>query len=310
MRFIAILLLATAPLLSGCVAALLPLAAVGAIGKGEVDRAKARREFVTAGAVELTVPSVTVGNPDEVAGFSIKSDTEQSRFSGTGEGIEIAENDLTDSSTRYLEPIGSPVSPFTAFAAHALEQSAKLEAGEGIQSVVLIASIDIFKPETMECAGKPLAVVIDLDDEDKSDLKSAETLYRQHGLIEALHRLRAEGISVIWLSDEPLSSAETISAILSEGGLSENATDDFLFLNRGDKDRKQLRLRDAAKIYCVVAIAGDRRADFDELYDYLLNPNGAIALEPMFGNGWFLTPPPLVVANEESQPASSDEEGS
>ena len=60
------------PLFSGCVAALLPLAAVGALGKNQIDRTKAKRELVASGAIDLAMPvgSVTVG-PDreaEVAG--------------------------------------------------------------------------------------------------------------------------------------------------------------------------------------------------------------------------------------------------
>ncbi len=312
--------LAATSLLSGCVAVLLPLAAAGAIGKGQIDRAKAKREIVAAGAVDLAQPKVTVGDPseintdDEIAKYLAKSEADQSRFSGQGEGSEIVEMDLNDDAKSYLSrffrPIGPEASPFAGFAAHALEQSERLEAGEGVQSVVLVQKVDIFKPKTIGCSGKPLAVVIDLDDEHNSDWTSASALYRQNGLIEALTSLRAAEISVIWLSDKPVAAADTISAILKEGGLSEGESDDFLFLDRGSEDRKQVRRWDAARNYCIVAIAGDERADFDELYDYLRDPDGAVTLEHMFGNGWFLTPPPLVVAKkEEEKSASLDEEG-
>lgn len=305
----AILALVATPLLSGCVAALLPLAAVGAIGKGEIDRAKAKREIIAAGAVDLRQPIVTVGPSDE--GKSEPTNN-QSEYSGKGEGVEFIDRDLEggtkDYLSRFSQPIGPQASPYAGFAAHALTQSARLKEGEGVQSVVLIPRVDIFKPKTVDCAGKPLAVVIDLDDQSDSDLVSAETLYRQNGLVQALRSLRAAEISVIWLSDEPVSAAPTLSTILKEGGLSESESDDFLFLDRGSDDRKQERRWDAARNYCIVAIAGDERADFDELYDYLRNPDGAISLEHMFGNGWFLTPPPLVVAKEDD-PVSSDNEG-
>ncbi|MEP2990073.1 MAG: hypothetical protein ABJN65_13915 [Parasphingorhabdus sp.] len=314
MRGFAILVLATTPLLSGCVAALLPLAAAGALGKGEIDRAKAKRELIAAGAVDLKQPIVTVGNGSKASEQLRKSERQPSEFSGKGEGAEISDRDLEGGSkdylSRFFQPIGRQASPYSGFAAHALEQSARLEAGEGVESVVLIPRVDIFKPETVKCGGKPLAVLMDLDDQDNGDLVAAETLYRQNGLVEVLRSLRAAEISVIWISDEPVSTAATISTILTEGGLSESESDDFLFLDRGSDDRKQVRRWDAARNYCIVAIAGDERADFDELYDYLRDPDGAISLEHMFGNGWFLTPPPLVVATEENQPASSDEEGS
>ncbi len=313
MRGSALLALATIPLLSGCVAALLPLAAAGALGKGEIDRAKAKRELIAAGAIDMKQPIVTVGNGSKASEKLRKSEGQSSEFSGKGEGAEISDRDLEGGSNNYLsrffQPIGPQASPFAGFAAHALEQVARLEAGEGVESVVLIPRVDIFKPETVECGGKPLAVLMDLDDQENADLVAAETLYRQNGLVEVLRSLRAAEISVIWISDEPVSTAATISTILKEGGLSESESGDFLFLDRGNDDRKQVRRWDAARNYCIVAIAGDERADFDELYDYLRNPDGAISLEHMFGNGWFITPPPLVVATEENQPASSDEEG-
>ena len=58
-------------------------------------------------------------------------------------------------------------------------------------------------------------------------------------------------------------------------------------------------LHDRAKqlviVIGVLAIAGDRKADFDEVFDYLRNPDGpvAIALEQFIGAGWFLAPPPI-----------------
>ena len=309
MRVSLLLVLATIPLLSGCVAALLPIAAVGVIGKGEIDREKAKREIVAAGAINVTRPIVTVGEGDEKARFLDKSEQEKSIFAGQGEGFEIADRELGSNSANYLSPIIQPFaqqnSPYAGFASHALAQSALLAAEEDVKSVVLIPKIDIFNPKTLRCKGKPLAVLIDLDDEKNRNLMEAETLYRQNGLVEILASLRGAEISVIWVSDEPASAAGAISAMLAEGGLSKDGSDDFLFLDRGGKDRKQERRWDAARNYCIVAIAGDDRADFDELYDYLLNPNGAIALESMFGNSWFLTPPPLVAANEEKKSTAS-----
>ncbi len=309
---LSLIALAALPLLSSCVAALLPLAALGTIGKKQIDRAEAKRELVAAGAIDLAMPlgSVTIGPDSAAAGASPAT---QMKFSGQGGAFEIAEVDLdgdaADYISQFFQPMGSNVSPYAGFAAHALRQSAKLEAGEGVESVVLIPRVDIFKPETMGCAGKPLAVAIDLDDKAGPDWIKAETLYRQNGLIEVLTSLRAAEISVIWLSDQPVAASERISAILNEAGFSQSESDDFLFLDRGGEDRKQVRRWDAARNYCIVAIAGDDRADFDELYAYLRDPDGAITLENMFDNGWFLTPPPLVGATEATTAKSDEKEG-
>ena len=62
---------------------------------------------------------------------------------------------------------------------------------------------------------------------------------------------------------------------------------------RNGEDRKQERRREVSKTHCVVAIAGDTRADFDELYLYLKDRSAAQPLEELVGAGWFLTPLPI-----------------
>lgn len=307
-----LVILAVLPLLSSCVAALLPLAALGTMGKSQIDRAEAKRELVAVGAVDLGMPvgKVTIGYEDGVTDALPRT---AKKFTGQGGVSNITEVDLDGDAADYVSQIFQPVdsnsSPYADFAAHALKQSARLAEGERVRSVVLVPRVDVFKPEMMACDGKPLAVVIDLDDVTGRDWIKADTLYRQNGLIEVLHSLRTAEISVIWLSDQPVATSERISAILNDAGFSQSESDDFLFLDRGAEDRKQVRRWDAARNYCIVAMAGDDRADFDELYAYLRDPDGAITLETMFGNGWFLTPPPLVEATKATATQSDDKEG-
>ncbi len=309
---LSLIVLATLPLLSSCVAALLPLAALGALGKNQIDRTKAKRELVAAGAIDLAMPvgSVTIESDSGTADALPRTGE---KFTGEGGAIEIVEVDLdgdaADYVSQFFQPVDPDSSPYAGFAAHALKQSARLAEGEGVESVVLIPRVDIFKPETMACEGKPLAVVIDLDDKNSPGWMKADTLYRQNGLIEVLRSLRVAEISVIWLSDQPVAASERVSAILEEAGFSQSESDDFLFLDRGGEDRKQVRRWDAARNYCIVAMAGDDRTDFDELYAYLRDPDGAIMLEHMFDNGWFLAPPPLVNATEATKAKPDDKEG-
>lgn len=292
------------PLLSGCVAALLPIAAAGMMGKTQIDRAKAKRELVAAGATDIFQPA-----GDQSA---ISAD----KFSGQGGGFDIERDTQTAGAienylSRYQKPINArPFAAYTDFANYALSQAAKLEAGEGVKSSVLVPRVAIEKPQTVSCAGKPLAVLIDLDDKSEKQWLNADTLYWQQGLPEAVSALRAAKVSVIWLSDQPATASDRIAQILTEAGLSAPEADDFLFLDRGSEDRKQARRWDAARSYCIVASAGDTRSDFDELYDYLRNPDGAVTLEHMFGAGWFVAPTPLVAAPEDEVPevATGDED--
>ena len=62
-------------------------------------------------------------------------------------------------------------------------------------------------------------------------------------------------------------------------------------LRREADDRKQQRKDNLAGITCIIAIAGDERADFDERFIYLRSPAAGAELEPIIGNGWFLIEP-------------------
>ncbi len=309
-------ILAVLPMLSGCVAALIPLAAAGALGKGELDRAKARKQIIVAGAVSVddpgALPSQAPAISDSTMGRAepLGKTAKAGGFS-QGNQITVASDELGAGTRAYLARVyramrPSDRAPYDDFAKFALKQAAHLKPSDvesagsrktrQPESAVLVPRVDLTKPARVSCAGKPLAVIIDLDTPDMEAWSRSETLYRQDGLTEALQRLRANDITVIWLSDLSADNAPEIAKILKNAGIAgQEENDDFLFLNRDRKDRKQARRWDAARSYCILAAAGDKRGDFDELYDYLRSPDGAIALENMFGAGWFIAPPPLIV---------------
>ncbi|MDZ7588992.1 MAG: hypothetical protein U5J78_07640 [Parasphingorhabdus sp.] len=281
------------PLLSGCVAALIPLAAVGAMGKSQIDRGKAKRALISAGAVDLA-PKTDVAPAVIAPQTSANVD-----FSEQGSGIDDPAAMIDPQSVLARFQRGSDAAgpqPFADFTRYALAAANNLAAGSGVESVVLVPQVALEKPRTIGCKSKPLAVLIDLDDAAHIDWAQDSQMSGQVGLAESLEALRAADISVIWLSSAPASTSAKFADLLKNAGLSAGDGKDYLFLNRGGADRKQEQRWDAARAYCIVAMAGDRRADFDELYDYLRHPDGAISLEHMFGRGWFLTPPLLLPA--------------
>ncbi len=317
--------------LSGCVAALVPLVAATAIGGSEIDRAQTRKDFLSAGAVNLGTQGRTSGQP--APGFTADMEAIEDAPVGTG-AIDLAAIDQPEPlSEESVSAVGIPdrddgltgqsgtmdpndsdnpvravfdayapalqeASPYAAFTGHALAQAQAFAAGDRLRSVVLQPRFDILRPETISCDGKPLAVLVDLDSDDDASWFDAGELYRQPGLVDMVQRLRAAEISVIWITDAPAQAADRVAAILEAAGLAESDSHDFLFIGRDSEDRKQVRRWEAAKYYCIVAMAGDERSDFDELYDYLLTPDGAVVLEPMFGDGWFITPAPFLPADE------------
>ena len=104
--------------------------------------------------------------------------------------------------------------------------------------------------------------------------------------------LRAAGITVLWTSALPIEKAEIVHAALARTQLDPMRTDRLLLLN-GVGDRKQARRNSAARNWCVIAMAGDRRGDFDEAFDYLRDPEAVIPADSLFGDGWFLAPAPM-----------------
>lgn len=145
-------------------------------------------------------------------------------------------------------------------------------------------------PRRAQCGKLQPAVLIDLDPE--LNVFNPAAAAAQPGLAEALSALRAAGITVMWTSALQVEQAENVAAALSRAGLDPSKTDRLLLL-KGPGDRKQARRLSAARNWCVVAMAGDRRGDFDEAFDYLKDPDTQIPADRLFGNGWFLAPAPL-----------------
>ena len=174
--------------------------------------------------------------------------------------------------------------------------SRQISADETPESAMLLDRIAL-TPERAECNGIAPTVLIDLDPE--GGLFDSKTASRPpSGLARGLNQLRLNGISVAWISANTIDQIDAITRALRYSGLDLNNEDRVLLL-RGEDDRKQTLREELSQISCLIAIAGDTRSDFDELYDYLKNPADAQSLEPLIGDGWFLIPQPLISAGSE-----------
>lgn len=155
---------------------------------------------------------------------------------------------------------------------------------------VIDAADPLGKPHRSQCGGLQPAVMIDLDP--GLGLFDPARSTAEPGLAAALSALRAAGVTVLWSSALQVERAEEVHAALSRAGLDPQRTDRLLLL-KGAGDRKQARRLSAARNWCVVAMAGDRRGDFDEAFDYLKDPDAVIPADKLFGDGWFLAPAPI-----------------
>lgn len=310
--------------LQGCIAAVFPLAAGGLMGErtlsGEeaeggsvsvaanipVEDVSSTEPATTDSATEFATPNVEEPDPALAAAPSAR---EEPVVINADRASEALQSDLVsrESSPRPVANVApsatprsvpAPTSPIPtvndSFAINQLLSYAnqrQIASGQLPASAMLADRISL-EPEREECNGITPTVLIDLDPE--GGLFDPSTAARPPaGLGIGLARLRLTGVTIAWISANPIGSADAIRLALARTGLDINDEDRLLLLRDAD-DRKQKLREELAEISCLIAIAGDTRSDFDELYDYLKNPDDAQSLEPLIGDGWFLIPQPLL----------------
>jgi hypothetical protein len=327
-NFLAIAALSALPLLSGCVAAAIPVLAAGGIVRTQADNdaPKDTRPRVALPAEDpvLAEPvNSVVGPTGEPAGsapgfivrdYTLSDGTEvtvtnsfnMARPSAPPEGPSPAPALKAEGSeVTYLPGVTNLPAPSIAappattsvagsayadFAAFAREQASAPVVG-GERRSALLADSGQLAPETSACSIHPAAVIIDLDPAGKT-FETAAPLTAAPALAASLAQLRIEGVEIGWVSGSTADRAGAIRKALTATGLDPDGRDQLVLLRFPD-ERKQTRREDFAKAHCVLAIAGDEKADFDELFSYLRDPNMATPLDALIGNGWFLVSPPL-----------------
>lgn len=260
-------------LLPGCVAALIPVAAGGILaGKDEIglggetkaapieEMRPAAQLPINSQVILLETNSLPAPGP---AGSSVRS----SPLSGYG---VIAELSAYVENQASLDPVTEP------------RQSA------------LLADPGSLSGERSECSIRPPAIVVDLDPGAAMFDPAADTA-GDPVLAQALQEMRTQDVAIFWASALPAMEAGAVRKRLIANGLDPAGRDGLLLLRRTD-DRKQSRRQDLAETHCVIAILGDAKPDFDELYQYLNDPAADGSLDQLLGAGWFLAPSPLLTS--------------
>ena len=285
--------LAAAPLLSGCVALAIPVLAMGTMGVSSRDRIRDAREarFAERLARDAEAEAATALTDAAIANTSAP-DAPPAASPGLA----------------AIEAMAGP-SRYAAFSQFALDRMQRRTGGEALTSMVTVDNVDVSRPAFIPCDDKPPAVVIDIDDGTAgpdpmlADTTTPARFTAEPGLAAELVRLRAAGIAVLWLSDHGFESDYAVYARLQASGL-DSAGRDPLYAQMAPGDRKQGRRQEVAGRYCVLAVAGDKRSDAEEAYDYLLRPELAAPLEPLWNNGWFILPLPLRAVPADPTPAA------
>ena len=185
----------------------------------------------------------------------------------------------------------APDDPWQRFFTYTMKQA---EPAPGIvsppQSALLVQPPALDMPVRTQCdQSEPPAVIIDLD-VGSAPFAPDQLPQAPAGVAAGLAQLRLAGVEVLWISGLPAARVVDVAKALRTSGYDPEGRDQFLLL-RAPQDRKQLLRENASDDVCIVAVAGDARGDFDELFDYLRVPGSAAGLDSMLGEGWFLVPP-------------------
>lgn len=263
--------------LGGCVAAaLVPIAASGAVAKRTAD---------LSGENAGRKPKVIVGQGTSQPPVPVESAPMPVQTS--------ASSDLPPEPSITEAALPDTGDAFGAMADYVLAATGP-DKPKGKRKSALIDQRSLATlPRTGNCTDQRGALLIDLDVGAKPfDLTDPPS--PAPGLADRLRAIRGTGTAVVWIATLPESADGDLLTLLKATGLDPLGIDRTLLL-RGREERKQQILNRADEDWCVLAIAGDRRSDFDEVFDYLRNPDGpvALALEQHIGVGWFLVPPPI-----------------
>ena len=262
--------------LGGCVAAAIPVLAAGGIVAREARSDK----------VDNAVPPIVEVEPKAGAVPVAAMPTPTGKNAETGSAVAGA---ASGSATGTVFA-ARQVNPYAGFYLYASEKS-RLDPVENPRNSAILATPGSLEPVTSECGILPPAVLVDLDPAGGL-LDLAKPFSPNPELAEALAALRLEDVTVFWISGIPAIEAGKVRTQLLATGLDPWGRDGLLLMRRAE-DRKDTRRRDLTQTHCVVAIAGDSKGDFDELFNYLRNPDAALRLDSLVGSGWFLTPTPI-----------------
>lgn len=249
--------------------AIAPLAAGGAIARKQLERPD---------EASRRAPQVTLPAPQQPV--------------AAAEGASAAAPSAEAEIPPYARPNSPPATGLEAFASFAATRAQPTPDRPQLSALIDPATL-LDTPARLPCGKVPPAVVIDLDP-GTATLDLNDPPRAAPGLAEALGRIRGAGITVFWSSALPIKQADRLYAVLRAVGLDLDGTDRLL-LPRKASERKQERRLAAAREWCFVALAGDRRGDFEEALDYLRDPAGPIAqaMAPLDGQGWFVIPQPI-----------------
>lgn len=193
-----------------------------------------------------------------------------------------------------------------------------------VDSVVLAPGATLAAPAFVPCGDKPLAAVFDVDETvllnlgfeyhtarhpgpydpatwDKWEKTGAAQVAAVPGAADALARLRAMGVTVVFNTNRAAANAAETQQAIEGAGLGPAVHGETLYLQGDDAtgSHKDGRRAMIAARYCVVAMGGDQLGDFSDLFNAIAGPvarraaTQAAPVAAKWGAGWFVLPNPV-----------------
>lgn len=153
---------------------------------------------------------------------------------------------------------------FSRFVRYGRGVAAVSAGAKGPLSAMLADPIALDGQRKRCAAGEQPVAVIDLDPADGLFAPPADP-ERDVGRALGLAVLRESGVKIAWLSDLPVAQIGAVRTALEFAGLVPHG-EDIVSLRRDPEDRKQARKETLAASSCLIAIAGDTKAHFDERF--------------------------------------------
>lgn len=203
-----------------------------------------------------------------------------------------AATEVPPPSAAETDPIPQPAedqSGFARFTRYALATAQLSRSGAEMPSALLADPVALDGKRRICAAGEQLVVVIDIDPVGGLFAPPASPVAAA-GAVPALALLRDAGFEIAWISDLPTERSGSLRTALEQSGLDPRGQD-IISLRRDEGDTKDQRKVSLGGFACIVAIAGDERADFDARFKYLRDPKAGTAIESIIGDGWFLIDP-------------------
>jgi len=326
-RLALLTLLGCSTVVSGCVAAAVPVVAAGAIGKkqffGKKDEdlpssqpavaAVAKPQTAPAGipaaeAIPSGAPSTPVPPPPPLPPPGSVPPGMQYLY-GSGEASAVS------------------IQAYLALADFLVSRGGDFAVGHPVSSVVLAPDATLEAPKFLKCGPKQHpAVVLDIDETalmnlgyeaddsqrngpydqkrwDRWEESGVTAVDAVPGAVDTLRAARAAGIEVVFNSNRNSSNAQPTIDALTLAGLGPVVHFQNLWLKGDDStggSGKDARRWAISAKYCVIAMVGDQLGDFSDLFNAgNLSPaqrralTNSPRLRMLWGHGWFVLPNPV-----------------